>query len=131
MARARAIPPAPQPYRLGGIVRYDKQPPRGIRRYLWKKGVQIDAHLCFAMLEWWEALLIALMVLPVTLFFWYSCYAYFPGHIRYLSRRFAYYVYGDDSVDLVAGARAYVAEWVNLAWLWLCRVLGTSPRLEL
>ncbi len=77
------------------------------------------------------ALTLALMVLPVTLFFWYSSYAYFPGHIRYLTRRYAYYVYGDETVDLLACARAHVAEWVNIAWLWLCSVLGTSPRVEL
>ncbi|BEJ15620.1 hypothetical protein CspHIS471_0502250 [Cutaneotrichosporon sp. HIS471] len=130
MPRTQASP-APTPYRLGGIVRYDKMPPRDIRRYLWKKCVQIDAHLCFAMLEWWEALLIALIVLPVTLFFWYSSYAYFPGHIRYLTRRYAYYVYGDEALDLLASSRAYIAEWLNIAWLWFCSVVGTSPRVEL
>lgn len=61
------------------------------------------------------------------MFFWFSAYTYFPGHIKYLAKRFSYYVYGDETIDLLASARAYVAEWVNLAWLWVCGVLQAAP----
>lgn len=54
-------------------------------------------------------------------------YKYFPGHIEYLVKRYSYYVYGDENVDLLACTRAYVAEWLNLAWLWVCSFLPTSP----
>ena len=44
-----------------------------------------------------------------TFLFWYSVYNYTPGHIAYLCRRFAYYVYGDETVDLNVVFR----EWVS------------------
>lgn len=97
------------------------------------------------MLEWWEALIIgawmeagtaltpALLVLPITVLFWYSAWTYFPAHFRYMNQRFAYYVFGDENVDIFACTRVYVAEWLNLAWLWIRGTLspGMSTRVDL
>lgn len=46
MPRYRPPPPPPAQVRLGGIVRYDKMPVRGIRRYLWKKGCVLSRSSC-------------------------------------------------------------------------------------
>lgn len=86
------------------------------------------------MLEWWEALIVGeynarcwaavpnrpgLFVFPITALFWYSAIKYFPSQFRYVSRRFAYYVFGDESVDILATILAYFAEWLNLLWFYI------------
>lgn len=118
--------------------------------------VQIDAHLCFSMFEWWETVilstscsppprpcprwargrgvywgpvaltrsLLGLIVFPITALFWYSAFTYFPAHFEYISRRYAYYVFGDETVSTSALLRA----WLVAAWEWVLvegrRVVG-------
>lgn len=57
-----------------------------------------------------------IVVLPITALFWYSCFKYFPSQFHYMSRRFAYYVFGDENVDMIAAVRGYVAELLNMLW---------------
>ncbi|EKD00221.1 hypothetical protein A1Q2_05398 [Trichosporon asahii var. asahii CBS 8904] len=104
MARYRPPPPPPNPLRLGGVLTYS---------------VRIDGHLGTAMLEWWEALIVGIVVLPITALFWYSCFKYFPSQFHYMSRRFAYYVFGDENVDMIAAVRGYIAELLNLLWFYI------------
>ncbi|TXT08936.1 hypothetical protein VHUM_02410 [Vanrija humicola] len=115
MARALPPPPPPVAVRLGGISRYDRMPENKWLRPLWKKGVQIDSHLCFSMFEWWETVILSLIVFPITALFWYSAFTYFPAHFEYISRRYAYYVFGDETVSTSLLVRAWLqnaAEWV-------------------
>lgn len=58
-------------------------------------------------------------MLPITALFWYSAFTYFPAHVRYISKRFSYYVFEDENVDAFARFRAYVAECLNVLWLSL------------
>lgn len=60
-----------------------------------------------------------IVVLPITALFWYSCVKYFPSQFHYMSRRFAYYVFGDENVDILAAVRGYIAEWLNLLWFYI------------
>jgi hypothetical protein len=55
----------------------------------------------------------AILVAPITALFWYSAFNYFPSHFSYISRRFSYYVFADESVSFVD---AFV-EWINLLWV--------------
>lgn len=48
----------------------------------------------------------------ITLLFWFSVYTYLPGHLAYLSRRYAYYVYGDEAAHLDYFVPR-VGEWVG------------------
>ena len=36
-----------------------------------------------------------------------------------MSRRFAYYVFGDENVDMIAAVRGYIAELLNLLWFYI------------
>lgn len=49
----------------------------------------------------------------MTITFWVSVYTYSPGHIAYLSRRFAYYVYDDETVDIGRVFRDWIGEQVG------------------
>lgn len=57
------------------------------------------------------------MVFPITALFWYSAFKYFPGHFSYLTKRFSYYVFGDENVNFVGAVMASISEWLNLVWL--------------
>lgn len=48
----------------------------------------------------------------ITLLFWFSVYTYLPAHLAYLSRRYAYYVYGDEAAHLDYFVPR-VGEWVG------------------
>lgn len=37
----------------------------------------------------------------VTVVFWWSVYNYLPAHVAYLSRRLAYYLYGDEGAAIL------------------------------
>jgi hypothetical protein len=51
-------------------------------------------------------------VAPITALFWYSAFKYFPSHFSYLSRRFSYYVFGDESESLLSA----ILEWLNVSF---------------
>ncbi|ORY21096.1 hypothetical protein BCR39DRAFT_456949, partial [Naematelia encephala] len=83
-------------------------PSPGIRRLLWTYQ-QLEAMIGADLLENWEKAMIATTFLTITFFFWWSVLTYYPSHLSYLSRRFAYYVFDDETVDLGLLFRG---------WLW-------------
>lgn len=64
------------------------------------------------------------IALLVTIALWASIFTYSPGHIRYLSRRFAYYVFGDESVDVLLVLRQGIAAEVRKGWNGLKAIGG-------
>lgn len=71
----------------------------------------------------------ALIVLPISGVFLFSAINYFPGHFRYITQRFAYYVFGDESIDILAAWRDAIAGWLAGLHIWAVGALGSgSPR---
>jgi hypothetical protein len=52
----------------------------------------------------------------ITLVFWLSVFAYYPGHLAYLSRRFSYYVFEDENVDLRLVFREWLVRQLKRGW---------------
>ncbi|WVQ86064.1 hypothetical protein IAT38_008232 [Cryptococcus sp. DSM 104549] len=94
---------------------YTPRPPPGIRRRLWDWSMWFQSTFALSMMQPWEKAVILSTLSIVTLLFWISVYTYLPNHLAYLSRRFAYYVYGDETaeVDLLGP----VGEWVEEGWV--------------
>jgi hypothetical protein len=61
----------------------------------------------------------------ITLVFWLSVFAYLPGHLAHLSRRFAYYVFEDENADLGLIFRDWMFRQVKRGWDGL-RLVGGS-----
>lgn len=61
-------------------------------------------------------------LIPVTIFlcisvtFWWSVLTYYPKHLAYLSRRFSYYVFEDETVDAGLVFRQWVGRSIGRAW---------------
>ncbi|WVR07083.1 hypothetical protein IAU60_004122 [Kwoniella sp. DSM 27419] len=88
---------------------YPPRPAPGFRRFIWDKRVLIESTFALSMMQPWEKVLIVGTLFITLLLFWVSVYSYYPSHLAYLSRRFAYYVYGDETADV----RGYFREWVK------------------
>ena len=56
------------------------------------------------------------ILLFITFLFWASVITYYPGHLAYLSRRFSYYVYDDETVDVGSVFKHWVGTQVGNAW---------------
>jgi hypothetical protein len=52
----------------------------------------------------------------ITLVFWISVFAYLPGHLAHLSRRFAYYVFEDENADLLMIFRNWIMGQFKRGW---------------
>ena len=52
----------------------------------------------------------------ITLLFWISFLTYAPGHLAYLSRRFSYYVFEDESVNVGLLIWEWLAEQARRGW---------------
>ena len=52
----------------------------------------------------------------ITFFFWWSVITYYPSHLAYLSRRFSYYVWGDESIDAGGVFREWLKDQLWRAW---------------
>lgn len=71
---------------------------------------------------------LVVICLIVTITFWMSVYTYSPSHIAYLSRRFAYYVYDDETVDI---SRVF-KEWIGAQFGKISHgIRGAAPGKEL
>ncbi|OCF36823.1 hypothetical protein I316_01419 [Kwoniella heveanensis BCC8398] len=111
---------------------YPPRPPPGIRRYIWDKRVLIESTFALSMMQPWEKLLIVGTLLITCLLFWVSVYTYYPSHLAYLSRRFAYYVYGDETADVRGMFWAWIkAQFVRAGEGVKGVVGGEKGRLEL
>ncbi|WVQ67625.1 uncharacterized protein L199_005828 [Kwoniella botswanensis] len=96
---------------------YPPRPPPGIRRLIWNQRIWIESTFATSMMQPWEKALILTVLSFVTLLIWFSLYTYFPSHVAYLSRRWSYYVYGDETVEVLAPIKAYILAQIG-------RVLG-------
>ncbi|ORX36606.1 hypothetical protein BD324DRAFT_626496 [Kockovaella imperatae] len=81
------------------MTQYQKPPPPGIRRILWAVRLKFEAMTAIAMLETWEKLLVYCLLFGLICLFWWSFLHYSPSHYAYLSRRCAYYIWGDESLS--------------------------------
>ena len=52
----------------------------------------------------------------ITVTFWVSFFTYYPSHIAYLSRRFSYYVFDDETVDAGLVFRQWFSRQVGSLW---------------
>ncbi|KIR35671.1 hypothetical protein I352_01948 [Cryptococcus deuterogattii MMRL2647] len=91
---------------------YTPRPPPGIRRKLWEWSTKFECTFALSMMQPWEKAVIWSTLTIITLLFWFSVYTYLPGHLAYLSRRYAYYVYGDEAAHLDYFVPR-VGEWVG------------------
>jgi hypothetical protein len=57
-----------------------------------------------------------------------SVYSLYPGHLAYLSRRFAYYVFDDETVDVGRVFREWVGEQFSRVFRGL-RGIGAGKEL--
>ena len=97
--------------------------------------IRLESTFGLAMMETWEKVLICTHIislfslhliltqtfidgafLSITLLFWLSFFTYYPGHLAYLSRRFSYYVFEDESVDVGLMVREWLAEQARRGW---------------
>ncbi|WVQ80754.1 hypothetical protein IAT38_002859 [Cryptococcus sp. DSM 104549] len=81
---------------------YSPRPPPGIRRKIWRMKMWFESTFALSMMQPWEKAVIWGTILIITAFLWFSLYTYYPGHIAYLWRRFAYYVYDDENANVPA-----------------------------
>ncbi|TYJ54386.1 hypothetical protein B9479_004974 [Cryptococcus floricola] len=79
---------------------YTARPPPGFRRKLWDWSTTFEVTFALSMMQPWEKAVIWTTLALITLLFWFSLYSYLPAHVTYLQRRYAYYVYGDENVEL-------------------------------
>jgi len=98
------------------MVRYMDPPPPGVRRWFWKWWVRFMATFGFNYLEPWEQILIFITLGIATVAFWVSVYTYSPGHLAYLHRRFSYYVFEDENVDVGALVLAWMSAQARRSW---------------
>ncbi|KAL7421632.1 hypothetical protein Q5752_003401 [Cryptotrichosporon argae] len=96
-----------------GAFGVSPQPQPGIRRVFWRVNLWLDATFAFAMLEPWELVIVWSIIALVTLLFWVSVFTYLPAQTSYMARRFAYYVYGDEGADPLAGVKGAVGAVVG------------------
>ena len=66
------------------------------------------------------------VLLCITALFWLSVFAYTPAHIDYLSRRFSYYVFDDESVDLGLLLREWMKDKAGVVWGGAKRLIGSG-----
>ncbi|KAK8864441.1 hypothetical protein IAR55_001690 [Kwoniella newhampshirensis] len=92
-----------------GQPSYPHPPPPGFKRTLWRWSVIFESTFALSMMQPWEKGLIWSTLIIITTLFWLSVFTYYPGHLAYLSRRFAYYVFEDENADL----RAIFREWLR------------------
>jgi hypothetical protein len=52
----------------------------------------------------------------VTVTFWMSVITYYPSHIAYLSRRFSYYVFDDETIDAGLVFRQWISREAGRLW---------------
>ena len=64
--------------------------------------------------------------LAITLAFWLSVFTYYPRHLAYLSRRFSYYVFEDETVDLNLLIRDWIVTQFRRGWEGVKAVGGGS-----
>jgi hypothetical protein len=67
----------------------------------------------------------------ITLFFWLSVFTYYPGHLAYLSRRFSYYVFEDESVDVGLMVREWIAGRIRRGRDGIRMIGGSGGKAEL
>lgn len=60
------------------------------------------------------------LLLALTLLFWLSIFKLYPRYLAYLSRRFSYYVFEDESVSVTGAVRDWVRDTVRR------RITGSS-----
>ncbi|GFZ43873.1 hypothetical protein JCM24511_01593 [Saitozyma sp. JCM 24511] len=113
------------------MVMYPKRPNSAPARWIWSVRVKLESGFGLAMLETWEKVLVWSTVLLLTFLFWFSVITYTPGHLAYLARRFSYYVFDDENVDLGLLFREMVKGWLRVGWEGVTGVVGGKGRAEL
>ncbi|WWC62009.1 uncharacterized protein I303_104596 [Kwoniella dejecticola CBS 10117] len=87
---------------------YPPRPPPGMRRMIWNQRIWLESTFATSMMQPWEKALIVTVLTFVTLLIWFSIYTYLPSHIEYLAKRWSYYVYGDETVEVSAPIKAWI-----------------------
>ncbi|EIW65736.1 hypothetical protein TREMEDRAFT_35792, partial [Tremella mesenterica DSM 1558] len=106
------------------MPQYPPRPPPGIRRTFWSYRTKFEVTFGFSMLEAWEKGMIYMLMLIITAVFWISVFNYTPRHLGYLHRRFSYYVFDDENVDVRFLLRDWVWDGVDGVWSGVKRIRG-------
>ncbi|KIM24992.1 hypothetical protein M408DRAFT_331465 [Serendipita vermifera MAFF 305830] len=71
-------------------------PKSGLGKLLWRKKMWVESTFALTMLERWEKILVAGLVLFVWLLFIAGATSYLPQHLKFLTRRARYYLLGNE-----------------------------------
>ncbi|WRT66412.1 uncharacterized protein IL334_003368 [Kwoniella shivajii] len=110
---------------------YPARPPPGIRRVIWNQRIWLESTFATSMMQPWEVALIVTVLATVTLLIWFSIYTYLPSHIAYLARRWSYYVYGDENVEVTAPIKIWIRSQFGKAFGGVRDSIGGKVQLEL
>ncbi|WWC89282.1 uncharacterized protein L201_004203 [Kwoniella dendrophila CBS 6074] len=111
---------------------YPPRPSPGIRRVIWNQRMWLESTFAMSMMQTWEKALIVTVLALVTLLVWFSLYTYFPSHVKYLAKRWSYYVYGDETVEVSAPIKAWIKlQLQNLLGGLKNNTIGEKGKLEL